>query len=982
MAAPESTTTVPQPDGTPVGLPRLTRDSLESALLCTTKAYLMIHGHRGLSDDDSLMAEARAEWRRGAVEKLAGRSPQDEVLQGLCATDPVLRRGAAILLDVTIEEDSISVRLDGLRRVDEPSRLGDFHYAPVVFSEREKVGKPQRRLLEACGLLIGAIQGRQPDHGLVIHGKGHATSKNRFKPAGPSVRRTLEEARGLARAATPPRLVLNDHCPVCEFRERCRAEALKEDNLSLLRGIGEKELKAYARKGIFTITQLSHTFRPRRKGKRADRRTGRRQHALSALAIRDRAIYVLGTPPPVLGAVNVFLDQEGKPDEGFVYLIGMVVVRGGEERRVSFWADDRGEEAAIFERFLDEIEPLAEFVVFSYGGYEKAFLQRMRRTTERVDLVDRVLKSLVNTLSLVYAHAYFPCFSNGLKEVAGCLGFRWASEGASGAQSLAWRMRWEMTRGDGWKQRLVTYNLDDCLALRVVTEFVHAVGVWAGSGGEKPVPGADGPGLALVHEIDRLANDRKWGDTPYVHPEFDFINDCADFDYQRQRVFVRTSRTLRKRCKKRSGIQRNRKLRKSRDYVIVATHCPSCGSGDVVIPDSGQPGAPRRRRKRAFDLLVTPGGLRRRVVECRSPAHLCRRCQRHFIPDAYEDLDKHFHGLKSWAIYLHVAHQLSCATIAEMIGEFFNVGVADCEVLMFKTLMARRYEPTCRRLLERILAGPVVHVDETEVRLRTGKGYVWVFASLEEAVFMYRPNREGDFVKELLADFRGVLVSDFYAAYDALDCPQQKCLVHLMRDLNQLLLSNPFDQELRSITQPFGTLLRAIVETVDEHGLRRRFLERHDHEVSRFFDSLAGREFGSDAAGSVRDRLVKYRDRLFSFIHHDGVPWNNNCVENAIKRFAYYREGTVGMLTEAGLEDYLVLLSLFQSCRYRGISFFRFLLSRELDLEAFGEGRRSRRPAPPVEVYPSGFVPPHLAGRDRPRDAARGRDPEGDRPPS
>ncbi len=95
------------------------------------------------------------------------------------------------------------------------------------------------------------------------------------------------------------------------------------------------------------------------------------------------------------------------------------------------------------------------------------------------------------------------------------------------------------------------------------------------------------------------------------------------------------------------------------------------------------------------------------------------------------------------------------------------------------------YQPTYRKLMEMILAGQVVHVDETEVKLKTGKGYVWVFASLEEVVYMYRPTREGDFLRELLKDFHGVLVSDFYAAYDAIDCPQQKCLIHLMRDINQ-----------------------------------------------------------------------------------------------------------------------------------------------------------------------------------------------------
>jgi hypothetical protein len=91
------------------------------------------------------------------------------------------------------------------------------------------------------------------------------------------------------------------------------------------------------------------------------------------------------------------------------------------------------------------------------------------------------------------------------------------------------------------------------------------------------------------------------------------------------------------------------------------------------------------------------------------------------------------------------------------------------------------------------------------------------------------------------------------------------------------------------------------------------------------------------------------------------VPWNNNNAENAIKQFAYYREGTEGVMKEAGLTDYLVLLSLCQTCRYRGISFLKFLLSRERDIDAFGTPGRARRPRPVIEIYPKRFVPPFLA---------------------
>jgi hypothetical protein len=310
-------------------------------------------------------------------------------------------------------------------------------------------------------------------------------------------------------------------------------------------------------------------------------------------------------------------------------------------------------------------------------------------------------------------------------------------------------------------------------------------------------------------------------------------------------------------------------------------------------------------------------------------------------------------------MYHHVAQKIGLTRIEDLFMEFFGLRVRVVEVHMFKSLMARYYGVTYDKWLKKLLGGKLLQIDETEVELRTGKAYVWVFASMEEVVFMYRPIREGNFLKELLKDFRGVLVSDFYAAYDSILCPQQKCLIHLIRDMNQALLNNPFDKELQSVTGPFGTLLREIVETIDHHGLKACHLKKYDQRVAQFFESLAGQSFRSDAAAALRERLLKNRDRLFTFIHHDGVPWNNTNAENAIKRFASYREDTVGVLKEAGLKDYLVLLSLCHTCRYRGISFLKFLLSRERSIDAFGTRRRARR-RPMIELYPKGFTPLHL----------------------
>src|SRR5262249_8948955 len=255
------------------------------------------------------------------------------------------------------------------------------------------------------------------------------------------------------------------------------------------------------------------------------------------------------------------------------------------------------------------------------------------------------------------------------------------------------------------------------------------------------------------------------------------------------------------------------------------------------------------------------------------------------------------------------------------------------ELHTFKSLLARRYRPTVRRMLAKLIGGAIIHADETPANLQKGKGYVWVLANMEEVVYLYKRSREGDFLHQLLKGFTGVLITDFYSAYDSLPCEQQKCLVHLIRDMNHDLLNNPFDGEFKSLVSEFGQLLQTIVATIDRYGLKKRHLHKHVHDVERFSRTLSGQHLHSDLAQTYQQRLTKNREKLFTFLRHDSVPWNNNNAEHAFKHYAQYREGRDGQMTESGLSDYLVLLSVHQTCKYKGVSFLKFLLSGEKDVD-------------------------------------------------
>src|SRR5580704_16316234 len=171
--------------------------------------------------------------------------------------------------------------------------------------------------------------------------------------------------------------------------------------------------------------------------------------------------------------------------------------------------------------------------------------------------------------------------------------------------------------------------------------------------------------------------------------------------------------------------------------------------------------------------------------------------------------------------------------------------------------MAEKYMPTYRGILQEIANGVLVHADETKGVVKGGGHYVWVFANLTTVAYVYAESREAAILGDLLEGFRGVLVSDFYAVYDSVPCAQQKCLIHLMRDINEAVMAHPYDEELKEITTRFAALLKTIVATIDHHGLKRHFLRKHRHEVDKFYRRLSRTAYQSEVSQKCKERFEK-----------------------------------------------------------------------------------------------------------------------------
>ena len=107
------------------------------------------------------------------------------------------------------------------------------------------------------------------------------------------------------------------------------------------------------------------------------------------------------------------------------------------------------------------------------------------------------------------------------------------------------------------------------------------------------------------------------------------------------------------------------------------------------------------------------------------------------------------------------------AIIAQVTEHLFGVGRLHLPQHQLPPLSCRLTTLRPRRaLLQAILKSDFVHVDETKISIQGVDHYVWVFTDGKHVVFRMTETREADIVREVLAGYKGVLVSDFYPGYD------------------------------------------------------------------------------------------------------------------------------------------------------------------------------------------------------------------------
>jgi predicted RecB family nuclease len=730
---------------------KITEEVLTAYLHCKYKAYLLLTGVvQEPSEYEQWLQRHDQAYIAAATRVLLEREEALCLPSHTPLTSEHLTQGLTTILGAHVEDASCAFAFHALHRVPGASSLGPFHYVPVLFcGTGQAVCEPQKLLL-ACGtLVLERLQHVRPPSGIVIGGDAYKARRVDLGAQQVKAQKSLNDLTAYLQGHKQPRLWLNDHCRVCRYQQQCKAEATQLDDLSLLHRMSERELQLYHRKGIFTVRQLSYTFRFRKRGKRVKARGRPHSFPLQALALREHSVFIVSKPAVPEASTHIYVDMEGNPSGSFVYLIGVLIADHGSTSHQAFWADRWEDEAHLFQQFLHYLSHYSDAHLFYYGSYEAHVFRRMLASGSPDKSSAGLLTRATNVLSLLYANIYFPTYSNGLKAIGHYLGCAWSSPDATGLHTLVWRAQWEQTHDPALKERLILYNQQDCVALQKVREFLAALP----ADGE-PREAQEG-GLRFVEQIKTEEDRPTFGKNRFAVEDFSLINKRAYFDYQRDKIYLRTNPRFKNLERRKQQNKKRYRLRPNHVVTLWAVKCPYCQGSNLSRDYTNF------RARHSLDLRISPGGVKRWIIRYLAPFHRCRDCDRPFVPQTWRNQRRFGHSLIAWAIDQHVTNRITFQNLESTAKDYFGLSISFRKLYEFKAYAAQYYAVTYDRLLKKLVNGAIIHADETKINLQKGSGYGWVLTSMEDVVYLYRPSREADFLHTVLAGFHGVLITDF-----------------------------------------------------------------------------------------------------------------------------------------------------------------------------------------------------------------------------
>jgi len=370
----------------------------------------------------------------------------------------------------------------------------------------------------------------------------------------------------------------------------------------------------------------------------------------------------------------------------------------------------------------------------------------------------------------------------------------------------------------------------------------------------------------------------------------------------------------------------------NRRIEIPLEHCPHCGDRLAGTTD-----------EIVEQTIIEVPPVRPEVIRLITHRNVCRCCGQNVasshplqVSTACGAAGTHL-GPRALALAaclnkgLGLTMRKTCAVLRDLLGLTLSPG----GLAQALARMAGRLKAEDDALLKTLKAEPVLHADETSWWVGRSGFSLWVLTNRAGTCYRVVSSRSQAEAKALMGDYQGVLVSDCLNIYDDLTPHQHKCYAHHLKEIGKALedprvRASPYLQELRAL------LHGAMALKAEMASLPAAKVARMRQALEANADRLLGSprtEVNAGAAAApfeekLRQRLLKQRDHLFTFLDHEAVDATNNLAERQLRPAVISRKLSCGNKTERGATTWQVLASLAATCRQTGSCFADFLVPR------------------------------------------------------
>jgi len=214
----------------------------------------------------------------------------------------------------------------------------------------------------------------------------------------------------------------------------------------------------------------------------------------------------------------------------------------------------------------------------------------------------------------------------------------------------------------------------------------------------------------------------------------------------------------------------------------------------------------------------------------------------------------------------------------------------------------------------------VLHADETGWRVNGQTNWLWCFTTKNAIFYMIDRSRGSPALSRFFTEtFDGILVTDFWAAYNAISCRgRQACLAHLFRELEKV---NEIDRTAswRQFSRKLRRLLRDAIRLSRRRELPEESFASRGTRLGERLDGLIEMSRENPNVKRLTGRLRRYRDALFTFLDHPDVPSDNNHAEREIRPAVIIRKTSLCNRSEAGANVQAIMMSVYRTLKLRGL---------------------------------------------------------------